>query len=137
MLPFGRANVLREGTELTIVTWGALVHRCVEAVEQLSASGASIELLDLRTVAPWDREAVLASVRKTGRCLVVHEDTITAGFGAEIAATLAKDAFWHLDAPVDRLAVEDVPMPYHSVLLEAVLPSVERIVERATALLRA
>jgi 2-oxoisovalerate dehydrogenase E1 component len=136
VVPFGRASVLRDGTELTVVTWGALVHRCVEAADRLAADGASVELLDLRTVAPWDRDAVLASVRKTGRCLVVHEDTITAGFGAEIAATLAKDAFWHLDAPVDRLAVEDVPMPYHSVLLEAVLPSVERIVERATALLR-
>jgi 2-oxoisovalerate dehydrogenase E1 component len=77
----------------------------------------------------------LASVRKTGRCLIAHEDNITAGFGAEIAATLAKDAFWHLDAPVDRIAVDDVPMPYHPVLLDAVLPSVERIGERVEELL--
>src|SRR5690606_27625955 len=89
-----------------------------------------IELLDLRTVAPWDREAVLASVRRTGRLLVVHEDALTAGFGAEVAATVAREAFWHLDAPVERLAVADVPMPYHPVLLDAVLPTVERI-ERA------
>jgi len=137
VLPFGKANVLREGTNLTLVTWGALVHRCVDAVERLTSAGASVELLDLRTVAPWDREAVLASVTKTGRCLIVHEDTITAGFGAEIAATLAKDAFWYLDAPIDRLAVEDVPMPYHTVLLDAVLPSVDVIVARATSLLSA
>jgi 2-oxoisovalerate dehydrogenase E1 component len=86
-----------------------------------------VDLFDLRTVAPWDREAVLASVRQTGRCLIVHEDTLTAGFGAEIAATVAKDAFWWLDAPVERLAVDDVPMPYHEVLLSAVLPDAERV----------
>ena len=124
VLPFGRASVLREGTELTLVTWGALVHRCVEAVDGL---GRSVELLDLRTVAPWDRARVLESVRKTGRCLIVHEDTVTAGFGAEIAAVLAKEAFWFLDAPVERLAVADVPMPYHPVLLDAVLPGVDSI----------
>ena len=72
-----------------------------------------MHLIDLRTIAPWDREAVLESVRRTGRCLIVHEDTSTAGFGAEIAAVLAREAFWHLDAPIERLAVDDVPMPYH------------------------
>jgi 2-oxoisovalerate dehydrogenase E1 component len=133
VLPFGRAAVLRAGEALTLVTWGAMVHRCREAVE---ASGADVELLDLRTVAPWDRDAVLASVRKTGRCLVVHEDALTAGFGAEVAATVAREAFWHLDAPVERLAVEDVPMPYHPVLLEAVLPTAERIAATVEALLR-
>jgi 2-oxoisovalerate dehydrogenase E1 component len=132
VLPFGRAAVLREGTALTLVTWGAMVHRCREAVE---ASGADVELLDLRSVAPWDRDAVLASVRRTGRCLVVHEDALTAGFGAEVAATVAQHAFWHLDAPVERLAVEDVPMPYHPVLLDAVLPSAERIAESIERLL--
>ena len=104
--------------------------------EAVEATGADVELLDLRTVAPWDREAVLASVRKTGRCLVVHEDALTAGFGAEVAATVAQHAFWFLDAPVERLAVEDVPMPYHPVLLDAVLPTMERIgeaIERAIA----
>lgn len=125
VLPMGRAAVLAEGDDLTLVTWGAMVHRCRAAVERL---GASVELMDLRTIAPWDRDAVLASVRKTGRCLIVHEDTLTAGFGAEIAATVAKEAFWWLDAPVERLAVEDVPMPYHPVLLGAVLPDEERIV---------
>ncbi|MDF1502035.1 transketolase C-terminal domain-containing protein [Roseisolibacter sp. H3M3-2] len=134
VVPFGKAAVLREGTEVTLVTWGALVHRCREAAERLG--DGVVELLDLRTVAPWDREAVLASVRKTGRCLVVHEDTRTAGFGAEIAGTLAQEAFWHLDAPVERYCVDDVPMPYHPTLLEAVLPSVEGIVQRVEALRR-
>jgi 2-oxoisovalerate dehydrogenase E1 component len=132
VLPFGRAAVMREGTDLTLVTWGAMVHRCRDAAEPL---GDRVELIDLRTVAPWDRACVLDSVRKTGRCLVVHEDTLTAGFGAEIAATVAREAFWWLDAPVDRLCVEDVPMPYHPVLLEAVLPSVEAIAARIEGLL--
>ena len=124
VLPFGRAKVLRTGSDATLVTWGALVYRCAEAAERF---GDRVELIDLRTVAPWDRETVLASVRKTARCLIVHEDTLTAGFGAEIAATLAQDAFWYLDAPIERVAVEDVPMPYHPVLLDAVLPTVEKI----------
>jgi 2-oxoisovalerate dehydrogenase E1 component len=132
VLPLGKANRLREGTDLTLITWGAMVHRCVEAAERFAGR---VDLLDLRTVMPWDREQVLASVGRTGRCLIVHEDTLTAGFGAEIAATVAKESFWVLDAPVDRLAVEDVPMPYHPVLLDAVLPSAERIAERIDALL--
>ena len=80
---------------------------------------------------------MLESVRRTARCLIVHEDTLTAGFGAEIAAVVAREAFWYLDAPVDRLAVEDLPMPYHPVLLEAVLPDVEQIAARIDGLLRA
>ncbi|MGE5098933.1 MAG: transketolase C-terminal domain-containing protein [Deltaproteobacteria bacterium] len=138
IVPFGKASVLREGTDLTLVSWGALIHRCAEAVDGLGGSpgGANrVELIDLRSIAPWDRACVLASVRKTGRCLIVHEDNMTAGFGAEIAATLAKDAFWHLDAPIDRIAVEDVPMPYHPLLLDAVLPTVDRIATRIQELL--
>jgi 2-oxoisovalerate dehydrogenase E1 component len=132
VLPFGRAKKLREGSDITVVTWGAMVHRCVAAAEQF---GEKVDLLDLRTIAPWDRHAVLESVMKTGRVLIVHEDTRTAGFGAEIAATIASETFWSLDAPVDRLAVEDVPMPYHENLLSAVLPSVTTIVDRIDALL--
>jgi 2-oxoisovalerate dehydrogenase E1 component len=132
MLPLGLANRLREGDEITLVSWGAMVHRCVEAADRFAGR---VDLLDLRTVMPWDREQVLASVGRTGRCLIVHEDTLTAGFGAEIAATIAREAFWVLDAPVERLAVEDVPMPYHPVLLDAVLPDAERIAQRIEALL--
>jgi 2-oxoisovalerate dehydrogenase E1 component len=132
VIPFGEAKTLREGTDLTVVTWGAMVHRCVEAATQVDAR---VELIDLRTIAPWDRRHVLESVRKTGRCLIVHEDTMTAGFGAEIAAVLAKEAFWFLDAPVERLCVADVPMPYHEDLMNAVLPSAGLIVSRIQALL--
>ncbi|MGH8258219.1 MAG: transketolase C-terminal domain-containing protein, partial [Steroidobacteraceae bacterium] len=118
LLPFGRARRIREGGELTVVSWGAMVERCELAAQE---SAVDIELLDLRTLVPWDREAVLESTGKTRRCLIVHEDNHTAGFGAEIAATIAREAFWMLDAPIERVAVEDVPMPYHPVLLEAVL----------------
>ena len=133
VLPLGVGVTLRGGSDATIVSWGAMVHRCLQACETVDAS---VELLDLRTIAPWDRELVLASVRKTGRCLIVHEDTMTAGFGAEIAAVIAKEAFAWLDAPVDRHCVEDVPMPYHPQLMNAVLPSVETIAGRVLALLR-
>jgi 2-oxoisovalerate dehydrogenase E1 component len=124
VVPFGKASLLREGSMLTIVTWGAMVERCELAID---ASGKSVDLLDLRTLSPWDREATLASVRKTRRCLIVHEDTMTAGFGAEIAAVLAKEAFFDLDAPIERLAMPDVPSPHNPALLDAVLPSVETI----------
>jgi 2-oxoisovalerate dehydrogenase E1 component len=124
VVPFGKASLLREGTALTVVSWGAMVERCDQALER---TGLAADLLDLRTLSPWDREATLASVRKTRRCLIVHEDTITAGFGAEIAAVIAKEAFFDLDAPIERLAVPDVPSPHSPVLLDAVLPSVESI----------
>jgi 2-oxoisovalerate dehydrogenase E1 component len=124
VVPFGKASVLREGTMLTVVTWGAMVERCEQA---LDACGRSADLLDLRTLSPWDRETTLKSVRKTRRCLIVHEDTMTAGFGAEIAAVLAKECFFDLDAPLERLAMPDIPSPHHPALLDAVLPSVELI----------
>ncbi len=133
VVPFGSATTLHEGTDLTLVTWGAMVHRCVDALEQ---ADASVELIDLRTISPWDKRAVLASVERTGRCLIVHEDTRTAGFGAEISAVIAEESFWHLDAPLVRLCVDDVPMPYHPSLLDAVLPSAEEIAARIEALVR-
>jgi 2-oxoisovalerate dehydrogenase E1 component len=124
VVPFGKGTTLRTGTDVTVVSWGAMVHRCADAAERFADR---VELIDLRSIAPWDRARVLSSVEKTGRCVIVHEDSLTAGFGAEIAATIAKEAFWYLDAPVERVAVDDVPMPYHSVLLDAVLPNVDRI----------
>ncbi|HVT40563.1 MAG TPA: transketolase C-terminal domain-containing protein [Gemmatimonadaceae bacterium] len=133
VLPFGRAKRLRSGDAITVVTWGALALRCAAAAERMEG----VDLLDLRTVAPWDRDVVLESVRRTGRVLIVHEDTLTAGFGAEVAATIAREAFWFLDAPVDRLAVEDVPMPYHEALLASVLPNADSIAERMSEVLRA
>jgi 2-oxoisovalerate dehydrogenase E1 component len=131
VVPFGEAAILREGTTLTVVTWGAMVERCEQAIV---STGISADLLDLRTLSPWDREATLASVRKTRRCLIVHEDTITAGFGAEIAAVIAKEAFFDLDAPIERLAMPDVPSPHAPVLLDAVLPGVEMISQAIVAL---
>ena len=124
VVPFGKAAVLREGSVLTVISWGAMVERCEQAIVN---TGISADHLDLRTLSPWDRDATLASVRKTRRCLIVHEDTITAGFGAEIAAVIAKEAFFDLDAPIERLAVPDVPSPHSPVLLEEVLPSVAAI----------
>jgi 2-oxoisovalerate dehydrogenase E1 component len=134
VIPFGRARVIQRGAELTLITWGALTHRCVEVARRFPEQ---VELIDLRTIAPWDRDCVLESVQRTGRCVIVHEDTMTAGFGAEIAATVAKEAFWHLDAPVERIAVADIPMPYHEVLLAAVLPSVDQITDVVERSLRA
>ncbi|GIV57207.1 MAG: pyruvate dehydrogenase E1 subunit beta [Rhodothermaceae bacterium] len=127
VLPFGRARLVRSGEALTVVTWGAMVDRCERAAK---AAGVDAEILDLRTLRPWDRDAVLASVRKTKRCLVVHEDALTAGFGAEIAATLVREAFFDLDAPIERLAVPDIPIPYNLGLLAATVPGVDQIAEK-------
>ncbi|HEY6924714.1 MAG TPA: alpha-ketoacid dehydrogenase subunit beta, partial [Steroidobacteraceae bacterium] len=124
VIPFGKARAVRAGTELTIVTWGAMVERCEQAA---GASGVEVEILDLRTLSPWDKAAVLASVEKTRRCLIVHEDNVTAGFGAEIAAVLAKEAFFNLDAPIERLTMPDIPSPHSPVLLDAAVPSTDRI----------
>ena len=125
MLPFGVARTVRTGTELTVVSWGAMVERCEQAAGE---SGIDVELMDLRTLSPWDRATVLESVARTRRCLIVHEDTMTAGFGAEVAAVVAEQAFFNLDAPIERLASADVPSPHSPALLDAVLPSVGRIV---------
>jgi 2-oxoisovalerate dehydrogenase E1 component len=124
MLPFGVARTIRAGDALTIVSWGAMVERCDGAIQ---ASGVAAELIDLRTLSPWDRDAVLASVRRTRRCLIVHEDTMTAGFGAEIAAVVAKEAFFDLDAPIERMAMPDTPSPHNFALFEAAMPTVAKI----------
>jgi 2-oxoisovalerate dehydrogenase E1 component len=132
VLPFGKARIVQEGGDLTIVTWGAMVERCEQAAE-----GASVEIIDLRTLMPWDREAVLASVKRTRRCLIVHEDLMSAGFGAEIAAVVAQECFFDLDAPVSRLAMPDIPSPHNPALMERALPSVDGIrakIEELTSL---
>src|SRR5688572_12582809 len=131
VVPFGKARIVRSGTELTVITWGAMVERCEQAAAD---SAVDVELLDLRTLMPWDRAAVLDSVKRTRRCLIVHEDTITAGFGAEIAAVLARETFFDLDAPLERLAMPDIPSPHSPVLLEAVVPGVAQIARAAAAL---
>jgi len=123
-LEFGKAKTTLAGDDITIVTWGAMVERCEAAAR---ASGRSAEVIDLRTLMPWDRAAVLASVARTHRCLIVHEDLRTAGFGAEIAAVVADEAFLDLDAPVSRLTMPDLPSPHSPILLDAVVPSADTI----------
>ena len=132
VVPFGKAQKLREGREVTVVTWGAMCEQCEEAVEQL---GVDADILDLRTLMPWDKEAVLESVQKTNRCLIVHEDTKTAGFGAEISAVLSQEAFKFLDAPIERLTMPDIPVPYNVELMDSVLPNVEKISRKLEDLL--
>ncbi len=119
VLPFGRAKTICEGDDITVVTWGAMVPRC-----QAAAEGVSAHIIDLRTLMPWDRDAVLESVRRTRRCLIVHEDLRTGGFGAEIAAVVADEAFLDLDAPVARVTMPDIPSPHHPELLDWAVPSV-------------
>jgi 2-oxoisovalerate dehydrogenase E1 component len=131
VLPFGVARCLRTGSAATVVTWGAMVERCEQAILD---AGVDATLLDLRTLVPWDREAVFDSVRATGRCLIVHEDTLSAGFGAEIAAQVAESCFFSLEAPVARLAMNDIPSPHSPVLLEAAVPGVATIGARLRAL---
>jgi 2-oxoisovalerate dehydrogenase E1 component beta subunit len=120
--PIGEARIHREGEDVTVVTWGAMVHTAEEAASGLD--DVSVEIVDLRSILPWDKEAVLESVRKTSKVLVLHEDTHTAGFGAEIAATIAEEAFEHLDAPPRRLAAPDTPVPFSPELERAFIPQV-------------
>jgi 2-oxoisovalerate dehydrogenase E1 component beta subunit len=126
-IPLGKARIHREGEDLTVVTWGAMVYTAEEAAAELGDE-ASVEVVDLRTVLPWDKAAVLESVRKTSKVLVLHEDTRTGGFGAEIAATIAEEAFEDLDAPVKRIAAPDTPVPFSPQLEKAFIPQVADVV---------
>jgi 2-oxoisovalerate dehydrogenase E1 component len=125
MIPLGKARVVREGTDLTVVTYGATVQRALVAANQAAEAGISVELIDLRTLSPWDRETVFESVRKTSRVLVAYEDSISWGYGAEIAAAIADECFAWLDAPVRRLASQDVFVGYAPQIEDATLPQVE------------
>ncbi len=134
MIPFGKAKLVREGTSLTIVTYGSLVIRAVQAAKTLEKDGIQPEILDLRSLNPYDWELIAASVKKTNRVLVLHEDNISWGYGAEIAARIADELFGFLDAPVRRLAGKDVFIPYHPAQEDAVLPQPADVVEAARAL---
>ena len=126
--PIGKARIHREGGDVSVITWGAMVYTAAEAAEQLEPDGISVEIVDLRSILPWDKDAVLDSVRKTSKVLVLHEDTHTGGFGAEIAATIAEEAFEDLDAPVKRITAPDTPVPYSPPLEKAFIPQVGDVV---------
>ncbi|MGH9348350.1 MAG: alpha-ketoacid dehydrogenase subunit beta [Vicinamibacterales bacterium] len=134
-VPLGVADLKRQGRDLTIVTYGAMVHECLTAAERLAGAGAECEVIDLRTLCPLDKECFLASVRKTSRALVVYEAHLTGGFGGEVAAIIAQDAFDALDAPVTRVASLDVPVPFSPPLEDAVLPNADKIYRAAVDVL--
>jgi pyruvate dehydrogenase E1 component subunit beta len=127
-VPFGQAALVREGRQVTLVAWSAAVELCLRAADLLAADGISAAVLDLRTLVPLDVEALCSQVAKTGRCVVVHEAPLSAGFGAEISATLMEEVFYDLEAPVGRVGAFDVPFPASS-LEDYYLPSVERVVK--------
>lgn len=128
LLPFGKAAIKLQGEDLTVITWGALVQKSLEAARLLQKEKISVEIIDIRTINPLDMDTILASVKKTGKVLVAHEDSRFQGFGAEIAAEIAESAFEHLDAPVRRLAGADTPVPFNAILEKAALPQTEDLV---------
>lgn len=131
VVPIGKAKKIQEGGDLTIVTWGAMCEQVELALDVLDVSA---DVLDLRSIMPWDKQAVLESVQKTNRCLIVHEDTQTAGFGAEISAVLSQEAFKYLDAPIERLTMPDIPVPYNVELMDSVLPTQQKIAAKIESL---
>jgi 2-oxoisovalerate dehydrogenase E1 component len=135
-IPFGKARVAREGADLSVVTWGATVNRAVLAAQRLESEGVGVEVIDLRTLIPWDREAVRRSVEKTARALVLHEDSLTAGFGGEVASWIAEHVFESLDAPVRRMGGADTPVGYCPDLERVILPQVDGIAEALRQLAR-
>jgi pyruvate/2-oxoglutarate/acetoin dehydrogenase E1 component len=131
-IPLGVADVKRAGRDLTIVTYGRMVPRCLEAARKLAADGIEAEVIDIRTLVPLDKACIIDSVKKTGRAMIVHEACLTGGYGGEIAAVIAdSEAFFHLDAPIRRVAGLDVPIPYNPELEAAVVPTLEKIIASA------
>jgi len=135
-VPIGKAKVVREGRDLSIITYGAMVWTALEAAEKLAQEGCSIEVVDLRTLMPLDRETVCASVRKTSKVLLLHEDTRTGGMAGELAVTITENVFEYLDGPIVRVTAPDTPVPYSPPLEEAFLPNAEKVVEKARWLYR-
>src|ERR1017187_1023916 len=135
-VPIGKAKVVREGRDLSIITYGAMVWTALEAAEKLAAEGCSAEVVDLRTLTPLDRDTICASVRKTSKALLLHEDTRTGGMAGELAATITDNVFEYLDGPIVRVTAPDTPVPYSPPLEEAFLPNAEKVVEKARWLYR-
>ena len=136
VVPIGKAAVRREGRDLTIITFGAMVHTALEAASTLAGDGVEAEVLDLRSLAPLDREAILSSVSKTSRVILLHEATRTGGIGGELAAIIAEEAFGYLDAPVTRVASLDTPVPYAPSLEAAFMPGADTVVSAARRLVK-
>jgi 2-oxoisovalerate dehydrogenase E1 component beta subunit len=136
IVPIGKALVRRAGTDMSIITFGAMVHVALEAADALAAEGVSAEIVDLRTLAPLDRDTILSSVAKTSKAIVLHEASRTGGIGGEIAAIIGEEAFEYLDGPVTRVASLDVPVPFSPPLEKACLPNVEKLVAAAKRLVR-
>jgi 2-oxoisovalerate dehydrogenase E1 component beta subunit len=134
VVPIGKAALRREGEDLSIITYGAMVYKALEAAEILAQSGIDVEVLDLRTILPLDEEAILATAKKTSKVIVLHEATMTGGPGGEVVARIAEKAFEYLDGPVVRIAPPDTPVPYSPPLEEAFLPQTKDIVEKAKKL---
>ena len=134
-VPIGKAKVFREGKHISVITYGAMVYVAAEAAAVLDREGVSMEIIDLRTLLPMDEEAVLASVRKTSKAIVLHEATLTGGIGGEISARITEKAFDSLDGPVLRIASPDTPVPYSPPLELAFLPNVDKLLEKARWLL--
>lgn len=127
-IPLGKANIVKQGKDASIITYGSTVHMAIEAAEKLEARGISVEIIDIRTLVPFDEETVLASVKKTNRVLITHEATLTGGFAGEIAARISEKAFEYLDAPIIRIAAFDAPTPFAPTLEKAMLPNTEKII---------
>ena len=130
MVPLGKARVRREGSDITLIAWGTPVHWSIRAANKMSKEGVEVEVIDLRSICPWDFDTVAASVKKTGKVLIVHEDHITQGFGAEISATISRHLFEWLDAPVYRLGAKDVPIAFSRIVERATLPYEEDVLEQ-------
>ncbi len=134
IVPIGKADVKRAGTDISVITYGAMVHVALEAAESLTQEGIDLEVVDLRSLIPLDKETIFASVRKTSKAIVLHEDNKTGGIGAEIAALLAEDCFDRLDGPIIRIAAPDTPVPFSTPLEEFFLPKVSDVVTAARKL---
>jgi pyruvate/2-oxoglutarate/acetoin dehydrogenase E1 component len=136
IVPIGKALVRRAGSDLTVITFGAMVHVALEAAESLAKDGMNAEVVDLRTLVPLDRETILSSVAKTSKAIVLHEASRTGGIGGELAAIIGEEAFEYLDGPVMRVASLDIPVPFSPPLEKACLPDVEKVVAAAKRLVR-
>ena len=136
MIPFGKAKTVREGTDVTIVTYGALVQRSFEAAKRLDKEGVSVELIDLRSLVPYDWETIAESVKKTSRVIVAHEDSLSCGYGAEIAARIADELFEYLDAPVRRVGATDTFVAYAPQVEDFILPQIEDVEKAVQELMK-